>query len=86
MSDVTQILSAAADAMRRIIIDRARAKQSQRRGGGLSRQPLEHVEVAAPEPIPDILALDEALGRFEAIDPTKAGLVKLRYFAGLTIP
>jgi RNA polymerase sigma factor (TIGR02999 family) len=78
--------AAAAEAMRRILIDQARRKQSQRQGGGLKRQPIEQVEIAAPEPVLDILALDEALERFEKIDPLKASLVKLRYFTGLTIP
>ena len=76
---------AAAEAMRRILIDQARRKQSHRRGGGLAREPLEGVEIAAPEPSIDLLAVNEALTRFEAIDKVKADLVKLRYFAGLTI-
>jgi RNA polymerase sigma factor (TIGR02999 family) len=78
--------AAAAEAMRRILIDQARHKQSQRHGGGRARRPLEHVEIAAPEPSLDVLALDEALERFAQVDPQKAELVKLRYFAGLTIP
>jgi RNA polymerase sigma factor (TIGR02999 family) len=78
--------AAAAEAMRRILIDQARQKLSQRRGGRRKRQPQEHVEIAVPEPSLDVLALNEALERFAAIDPLKAGLVKLRYFAGLTIP
>src|SRR5262245_46041815 len=53
--------AAAAEAMRRILIDQARRKQSQRRGGGQKRLPLEHVEIAAPEPSLDLLALEEAL-------------------------
>jgi RNA polymerase sigma factor (TIGR02999 family) len=78
--------AAAAEAMRRILIDQARHKQSQRQGGGRKRQPLEHVDLAAPEPDVDVLALDEALERFAQVDRLKADLVKLRYFAGLTIP
>jgi RNA polymerase sigma factor (TIGR02999 family) len=77
---------AAAEAMRRILIDQARRKESQRRGGGVTRESLEMVEIAAPEPADDFLAVNEALARFEAIDKPKAELVKLRYFAGLTIP
>jgi RNA polymerase sigma factor (TIGR02999 family) len=77
---------AAAEAMRRILIDQARRKQSHRRGGGQLREELECVEIAAPEPAVDLLAVNEALARFEAIDQPKAELVKLRYFAGLTIP
>jgi RNA polymerase sigma factor (TIGR02999 family) len=78
--------AAAAEAMRRILIDQARHKQSQRRGGALSRQPLENVEIVAPEPSLDILAVNEVLQRFEKQDKLKADLVKLRYFAGLSIP
>ena len=78
--------TAAAEAMRRILIDRARHKQSQRRGGGRRRQDIEHDQIAAPEPSLDVLAVNEALERFEKLDPLKAQLVKLRYFAGLTIP
>jgi RNA polymerase sigma factor (TIGR02999 family) len=78
--------AAAAEAMRRILIDQARTKQSQRRGGGRQRVELEHVDVAAAESAPDVLALNEVLGRFEQADPIKAQLVKLRFFAGLSIP
>jgi RNA polymerase sigma factor (TIGR02999 family) len=78
--------AAAAEAMRRILIDQARQKQSLRRGGALNRQPLDHVEAAAPGPPVDVLALNDVLERFEKVDPLKARLVKLRYFAGLTIP
>jgi RNA polymerase sigma factor (TIGR02999 family) len=78
--------AAAAEAMRRILIDQARRKQSQKQGGGRKRRSLEHVEIAAPEPSLDVLAVNEALERFEKVDPLKANLVKLRYFAGLTIP
>jgi len=78
--------AAAAEAMRRILIDQARRKQSQRHGGGLLRHDLEDLPIAAPEPSLDLLAVNEALERFEQVDPLKARLVKLRYFAGLTIP
>ena len=78
--------AAAAEAMRRILIDQARHKQSQRLGGGRQRLNLEDVPIAAPEPSLDLLAVNEALENFEQIDPLKARLVKLRYFAGLTIP
>src|SRR5262245_56295269 len=78
--------AAAAEAMRRILIDQARQKQSQRRGGGRSRRAIEQVAIVAAEPHVDILALNEVLERFEKLDPVKAQLVKLRYFAGLTIP
>jgi RNA polymerase sigma factor (TIGR02999 family) len=77
--------AAAAEAMRRILIDRARQKRSRRHGGGLKRRPLDQVDVASPESPADLLALDVALERFEKADSAKAKLVKLRYFAGLTI-
>ena len=77
---------AAAEAMRRILVDQARRKQSQKRGGGREREPLELAEIAAPEPSQDVLAVNEALTRFELIDKPAAELVKLRYYAGLTIP
>ena len=78
--------AAAAEAMRRILIDQARRKQTLRRGGGRKREDPAHVEIAAPEPSLDVLALEEALERFERVDEPTARLVKLRYFAGLTIP
>ena len=78
--------AAAAEAMRRILVDQARQKQSQRHGGQRARRPLEQVQIAAAEPSQDVLALNEALERFEQIDPVKSELVKLRYFAGLSLP
>lgn len=75
-------LAAAATAMRHILIDHARHKRARKRGGDQVRQPLE--DVAAPAPNDDLLALDEALQRLAAVDPVKARLVELRYFAGLT--
>jgi RNA polymerase sigma factor (TIGR02999 family) len=73
---------AAAAAMRRILIDNARRKRTRKRGGDLRRQSLE--AVVAPEPDDELLALDEALQKLAAVDPKKAKLVELRYFAGLT--
>jgi RNA polymerase sigma factor (TIGR02999 family) len=78
--------SAAAEAMRRILVEQARRKRSIKRGGDLQRQPLEDLEIEAPEPSVDLLSLDELLERFERMDPAAATLVKLRYYAGLTIP
>src|SRR5437762_3039649 len=78
--------AAAAEAMRRILVDRARRKAAARHGGGLARLELEPDLAATPEPREDLLALDEALDRLAAADPLKADLVKLRYFAGLTLP
>jgi RNA polymerase sigma factor (TIGR02999 family) len=80
--DRNHFFVAAATAMRRILIDNARRKQTRKRGGEVQRQPLE--EAAAPELDEDLLALDEALKKLAATDPAKAQLVELRYFAGLT--
>jgi len=77
---------AAAEAMRRILVESARRRHSQKRGGGMARESLEAVEVAAPEAPEDLLALDDALKGLTAADPAAAELVKLRYFAGLSIP
>jgi RNA polymerase sigma factor (TIGR02999 family) len=77
---------AAAEAMRRILVDQARKRRSQRRGGGLQKRPIEDIEIAVPEPSVDLLALNEALERFGQSDRVAADLVKLRYYAGLTIP
>jgi RNA polymerase sigma factor (TIGR02999 family) len=76
--------AAAAEAIRRILIDGARRKRAAKRGGGLELQDLDAVEIPAPVPAEDLLALDEALAKLEVADPVKAQLVKLRYFAGLT--
>jgi RNA polymerase sigma factor (TIGR02999 family) len=78
--------AAAAEAMRRILIDHARCRLSQRRGGDARRVSLDGLDLAAPLPDDEVLAVDEALERLQQIDPRKAELVKLRYFAGLTIP
>ena len=78
--------AAAAEAMRRILIENARRKQSQKHGGGKRRVNLDDVQPAVDDPDLDVLALDEALGELERQWPEKAELVKLRYFAGLTIP
>src|SRR5262245_16937565 len=77
--------AAAAEAMRRILVDQARRKLSLRGGGTLQRQPIEDREIEAPEPSLDVLAVHEALERFQGVDATAAQVVKLRYFAGLTI-
>jgi RNA polymerase sigma factor (TIGR02999 family) len=76
---------AAAEAMRRILIDGARRKKSIKRGAQARRVDLEANDIAAETAAVDLLALDEALERLAAEDPTKADLVKLRYFAGLTV-
>jgi RNA polymerase sigma factor (TIGR02999 family) len=74
--------AAAAEAMRRILIDSARRKKALKHGGDRVRQPLD--DAIAPEKCDELLALDEALCKLAARDPEKARLVELRYFAGLT--
>jgi RNA polymerase sigma factor (TIGR02999 family) len=76
--------AAAAEAMRRILIDSARRKQTRKHGAGWSRRDVDADALAAPEPTLDLLALDAALRRLGEQDPLKARLVELRYFAGLT--
>jgi RNA polymerase sigma factor (sigma-70 family) len=83
--DRSDFLAAAATAMRRILIDRARARRAEKRGGGRGRADLDPDQLAAPERSAELLALDEALTRLAAKDPRKAKLVELRYFAGLTL-
>jgi RNA polymerase sigma factor (TIGR02999 family) len=80
--DRAHFFAAAATAMRRILVDSARAKRTDKRGGDRRREPL--LDVAAPAADDELLALDEALHKLAAIDPVKAQLVELRYFAGLT--
>src|SRR5262245_31278520 len=77
--------AAAAEAMRRILVEAARRKKADKRGGGRSRLDAARIEIAAPEPDDDLVAIDAALDHLAAADPVKADLVKLRYFAGLTI-
>jgi RNA polymerase sigma factor (TIGR02999 family) len=77
--------AAAAEAMRRILVERARARGSLKRGGGRARVDLDDQQVAAPERPEDLLALDEALTRLAAVEPQAAELVHLRYFAGQTM-
>ena len=78
--------AAAAEAMRRVLIDTARRRKSQRRGGTAERRTLEGLEAAAPASDDELLAVNDALERLQQLDPPKAELVKLRYFGGLTIP
>jgi RNA polymerase sigma factor (TIGR02999 family) len=76
---------AAAEAMRRILVDRARQKQSQKRGGARKQVELEVAAQIVEGPSDDVVALHEALELFAQHDPGKAELVKLRYFAGLSV-
>jgi RNA polymerase sigma factor (TIGR02999 family) len=78
--------AAAAEAMRRILVEIARRKRSIKHGGAMQRQPLDDSVLIAFEPREDLLALDEALTRLAESEPTVAALVQLRYFGGLSIP
>jgi len=82
-NDRTHFFAAAAEAMRRILVDNARRKQTQRHGGGQQRVELE--DIGLPVTSDDhVLAVNEALEKFATLEPQKAELVKLRYFVGLT--
>jgi RNA polymerase sigma factor (TIGR02999 family) len=76
--------AAAGEAMRRILVECARRKKRLKRGGDQQRVDLEDIQLPAPMPDDELLALDEALNRLSAIDPRAAELVKLCYFVGLT--
>ena len=76
---------AAAEAMRRILVDHARQRKALKRGGGRRAERADDA-ISAPEPDTDLEALDEALTRLAAVQPAVADLVQLRYFGGLTIP
>ncbi len=77
--------AAAAEAMRRILIDRARRKRAQRHGGGQVKVELQQIDIASPDADDQLLAVHEALDKLAAQDPVEAELVKLRYFVGLTV-
>jgi RNA polymerase sigma factor (TIGR02999 family) len=76
---------AAAEAMRRILIDKARRKRALRHGGGQQRVDIEGMEVAAPGDDDELLAVNEALDKLAAQNQPEAELVKLRYFVGMTL-
>jgi RNA polymerase sigma factor (TIGR02999 family) len=76
--------AAAAEAMRRILVDRAREKKALKRGGDLERVDIGEVELLAPMPDDELLAVDEALDRLAAVDTRAAQMVKLCFFVGLT--
>jgi RNA polymerase sigma factor (TIGR02999 family) len=76
--------AAAAEAMRRILVEQARRRQALKRGGDAQREDVELERIAAPEPDGELLALHEALDKLALAHPEKVALVKLRYFAGLT--
>jgi RNA polymerase sigma factor (TIGR02999 family) len=77
--------AAAAEAMRRILIDKARRKRARRHGGDQERVDFENLEIALPGDDDQVLAVNEALDRLAVAEPRKAELVKLRYFVGMTI-
>ena len=77
--------AAAAEAMRRILIENARRKKRLKHGGGRQRVDLNKVDLSIDGPSDELIALDEALAKLAIEDPVKAELVKLRYFAGLTV-
>ncbi len=81
----THFFSAAAEAMRRILIENARRKQRIKHGGGQQRIEIEQTELAIQEPSEDVIALDEALTKLAQKDPIATELIKLRYFTGLTL-
>jgi len=81
----THFFAAAAEAMRRILVDNARRKQRLRHGGDRQRVDLDDACAAIEGPPDDLIALDEALAKLAVEDPVKADLVRLRYFAGLTL-
>lgn len=78
--------AAAAEAMRRILIESARRKRRVRHGGDAQRLDIDPDQIAHSNRHADLIALDEALTQLEQVDPRKASLVKMRYFAGLTMP
>lgn len=80
----SHFFAAAAEAMRRILVEQARKRLSAKRGGALARARVEPDHIAAPAPDDELLALSEALDRLAEKHPEKAELVKLRYFAGLS--
>lgn len=84
-TDRDSFFAAAATAIRRVLVDHARRRAREKRGGGMARVPLERVDVATPLDDDELLTLDEALAGLAAIDPTKARIVELRFFAGLSV-
>jgi RNA polymerase sigma factor (TIGR02999 family) len=80
----SHFFAAAAEAMRRILVEKARRKQRHKHGGGLPRLDIELASIGSPMPDEDLLALDEAMIRLAAEDPIRAKLVELRFYAGLS--
>jgi RNA polymerase sigma factor (TIGR02999 family) len=85
-SDRRKFFFAAAEAMRQILVDHARARSGLKRGGGRKRVPLGVLDLATDdEQLPEILALDEAVSRLEQVSPAVAAVVRLRFYAGLSV-
>jgi RNA polymerase sigma factor (TIGR02999 family) len=78
--------AAAAESMRRILVETARRKKRVKRGGAGQREPLDDVAISLPDVREDLIALDQALTRLAAVDRQAAELIQLRYFAGLSVP
>lgn len=83
--DRGHFFAAAAEAMRRVMIDRIRFNHRKKRGEGKKPQSLDHVELVGPMEDDQLLALNEALDEFGALDPRTADLVKMRFFVGMTL-
>lgn len=84
-NDRTHFFAAAAEAMRRILVDNARRKRTERRGGDRQRVEMSDIGSASEESEDNLLAVDDALEKLSVLDPEKAQLVKLRYFVGMTL-
>jgi RNA polymerase sigma factor (TIGR02999 family) len=84
--DASRFFDAAAQAMRRVLIDHARTRGRVKRGGGTKREFTDVADLAADQDPAEILALDEAIDRLEQDEPQAARVVKLRFFAGLSVP
>jgi RNA polymerase sigma factor (TIGR02999 family) len=80
-----EFFAAAAEAMRRILIDHARKRGAQKRGGAMARAPLNVADLAEQQDPGMVLALDEAISRLEREEPRAAAVVRLRFYAGLTV-
>jgi RNA polymerase sigma factor (TIGR02999 family) len=79
----SHFFAAAAEAMRRILVEQARRKAAIRHGGGVVREPLDGIEISVPEPEERLIQVSEVLDELEAIQPVQAQVVRLRFFAGL---
>lgn len=84
-ADRESFFAAAATSIRRVLVDHARKRAREKRGGGLVRVPFEESEIAEPLDDRELISLDDALARLAALDPTKARIVELRFFAGATM-